>query len=232
MVGKSQAPMFHGEKPGETKLAPEWTLERVARHAIDFWLSTEDLPRAENRVTVDGDGKLTLSYTATNDGGEEAAVREAPFDARQARPRCGSPLPPLRLHEERDPGGRLRAPGRHLPLRCRPVYVGAERRLPRARARQPLRRRHERLSVHRRGQSGPDRDGQLAARRRPPARAHGAPARRPPRRPDRRGAERAGARGSARRDGSRSSRRASPRGPRAAHSRRRPRSTSFRSSRA
>ena len=67
MVGKSQAPMFRGEKPGETKLAPQWTLERVARHAVDFWLSTEDLPRPENRVTVDRDGKLTLSYTATND---------------------------------------------------------------------------------------------------------------------------------------------------------------------
>jgi choline dehydrogenase-like flavoprotein len=66
MVGKSQAEMFRGEKPGETKLAPEWTLERVARHAIDFWLSTEDLPRPENRVTVDRDGKLTLSYTETN----------------------------------------------------------------------------------------------------------------------------------------------------------------------
>ena len=24
---------------------PDWTLERMARHAIDFWLSTEDLPR-------------------------------------------------------------------------------------------------------------------------------------------------------------------------------------------
>jgi choline dehydrogenase-like flavoprotein len=66
MVGKSQAPMFHGEKPGETKLAPAWTLERVARHAIDFWLSTEDLPRADNRVSVDRDGKLTLSYSETN----------------------------------------------------------------------------------------------------------------------------------------------------------------------
>jgi choline dehydrogenase-like flavoprotein len=66
MVGKSQAEMFRGEKPGETKLAPEWTLERVARHAIDFWLSTEDLPRPENRVTVDGDGKLTLTYAETN----------------------------------------------------------------------------------------------------------------------------------------------------------------------
>jgi choline dehydrogenase-like flavoprotein len=66
MVGKSQAPMFRGEKPGETKLAPEWTLERVARHAIDFWLSTEDLPRPDNRVTVDGDGRVHVSYTETN----------------------------------------------------------------------------------------------------------------------------------------------------------------------
>ncbi len=61
MVGKSQAPMFRGERPGETKLAPQWTLEKVAKHAIDFWLSTEDLPMPENRVTVDKDGKLTLS---------------------------------------------------------------------------------------------------------------------------------------------------------------------------
>jgi choline dehydrogenase-like flavoprotein len=67
MVGKSQAEMFRGEKPGETKLAPEWTLDRVAKHAIDFWLSTEDLPVPENRVTVDKDGKLTLAYKATND---------------------------------------------------------------------------------------------------------------------------------------------------------------------
>ena len=67
MVGKSQAPMFHGEKPGETKLAPHWSLEEVAKHAVDFWLSTEDLPRPENRVSVDRDGKLTLAYTATNE---------------------------------------------------------------------------------------------------------------------------------------------------------------------
>ena len=66
MVGKSQAEMFRGEKPGETRFAPEWSLERVAKHAIDFWLSTEDLPRPDNRVTVDRDGKVTLSYTETN----------------------------------------------------------------------------------------------------------------------------------------------------------------------
>ena len=52
MVGKSQAPMFRGEKPGETRFAPSWSLRDVARHAVDFWLSTEDLPSPENRVTL------------------------------------------------------------------------------------------------------------------------------------------------------------------------------------
>jgi choline dehydrogenase-like flavoprotein len=67
MVGKSQAPMFRGEKPRETKLAPKWTLERIAKHAIDFWLSTEDLPRPENRVTLERDGNIKLTYTPTNE---------------------------------------------------------------------------------------------------------------------------------------------------------------------
>jgi choline dehydrogenase-like flavoprotein len=71
MVGKSQAEMFRGERPGETRLAPEWTLERVARHAVDFWLSTEDLPLPGNRVTVDRDEKLTLTYTPTNEKPKE-----------------------------------------------------------------------------------------------------------------------------------------------------------------
>ena len=66
MVGKSQAQMFRGERPMATKLAPEWTLERMARHAIDFWLSTEDLPRPDNRVTVEPDGNVKLSYSETN----------------------------------------------------------------------------------------------------------------------------------------------------------------------
>jgi choline dehydrogenase-like flavoprotein len=67
MVGKSQAPMFRGERPGETRLAPQWSLEKIARHAIDFWLSTEDLPLPENRVTLNRDGKIALAYRPTND---------------------------------------------------------------------------------------------------------------------------------------------------------------------
>ena len=45
MVGKSSAPMYRGEKPLETALAPTFALGDVAKHAVDFWLSTEDLPR-------------------------------------------------------------------------------------------------------------------------------------------------------------------------------------------
>jgi choline dehydrogenase-like flavoprotein len=58
--------MFRGERPRETRLAPQWTLERIATHAIDFWLSTEDLPRAENRVTLDPSGGIRLAYAPNN----------------------------------------------------------------------------------------------------------------------------------------------------------------------
>jgi choline dehydrogenase-like flavoprotein len=67
MVGKSVADMYRGEKPLMTKLAPTFSLADVAEHAVDFWLSTEDLPRQENRVSVDREGKLTLNYRPSND---------------------------------------------------------------------------------------------------------------------------------------------------------------------
>jgi choline dehydrogenase-like flavoprotein len=66
MVGKSLGPMYKGEEPLETMLAPMGTLDEIARHAVDFWLSTEDLPNPDNRITVARDGKLTLAYTPNN----------------------------------------------------------------------------------------------------------------------------------------------------------------------
>ena len=41
-------------------------LDEVAKHAVDFWLSTEDLPMPDNRVTVERDGNIKLSYTPSN----------------------------------------------------------------------------------------------------------------------------------------------------------------------
>ena len=66
MIGKSQAAMVRGEKPLETKFAPNWALRDVAEHAVDFWLSTEDLPQPGNRVTLGTDGNVHLSYTPSN----------------------------------------------------------------------------------------------------------------------------------------------------------------------
>jgi choline dehydrogenase-like flavoprotein len=70
MVGKSNAEAMRGEQPEKTMFAPEWTLSDVAEHAVDFWLTTEDLPVPENRVTTDKDGNVHLTYSSTND--EEA----------------------------------------------------------------------------------------------------------------------------------------------------------------
>ena len=102
MVGKSQAPMFRGEKPGETKFAPSWSLEDVARHAVDFWLSTEDLPRPENRVTLAQDGNVQISYTPSNEEPKKRLCRKLHDDARRPRHAPRTPAPAPRLPQERD----------------------------------------------------------------------------------------------------------------------------------
>ncbi|QDP96908.1 GMC family oxidoreductase [Microlunatus elymi] len=66
MVGKSSAPMYRGEKPIQTALAPGFALTELAEHAVDFWLSTEDLPDPDNRITLDDKGNVVLSYTPNN----------------------------------------------------------------------------------------------------------------------------------------------------------------------
>ncbi len=66
MIGKSLGPMFKGEKPIETALLPLMALNEIARHSVDFWLTTEDLPNPNNRITIDKDGNIKLSYTFNN----------------------------------------------------------------------------------------------------------------------------------------------------------------------
>jgi choline dehydrogenase-like flavoprotein len=67
LLGKSSAMAMKGEEPQLARLAPGLSLAEIARHAVDFWLTTEDLPRPDNRVTVDSDGNVHLSYASTND---------------------------------------------------------------------------------------------------------------------------------------------------------------------
>jgi choline dehydrogenase-like flavoprotein len=62
MLGKSQPEMFEGDAP----FAPGKVLSEMAQHAMDFWLTSEDLPDPNNRVTVNAQGQIQLSYTENN----------------------------------------------------------------------------------------------------------------------------------------------------------------------
>jgi choline dehydrogenase-like flavoprotein len=76
MLGKSNAMAMKGEEPKLTKLAPKLSLAEVASHGVDFWLTTEDVPKPDNRVTVDRDGRVHLAYTASNDSEADGLYQE------------------------------------------------------------------------------------------------------------------------------------------------------------
>jgi choline dehydrogenase-like flavoprotein len=63
MLGKSDGNML---RAGAPRLAPGWSLEQAAKHAVEFWLTSEDLPQARNRVTLDREGRIHIAYTNIN----------------------------------------------------------------------------------------------------------------------------------------------------------------------
>ena len=63
-VGKLDA---YTLRAGAPAIAPGWTLELMARHSLDFWLTSEDLPDPENRVTLDREGNIVLAYRPNNE---------------------------------------------------------------------------------------------------------------------------------------------------------------------
>jgi choline dehydrogenase-like flavoprotein len=66
MIGKTLAGMYRAEKPLLTALVPDRVLDEVSRHAVDFWLTTEDLPDSGNRVTINREGRVVLAYKPNN----------------------------------------------------------------------------------------------------------------------------------------------------------------------
>ncbi|MDB2385139.1 GMC family oxidoreductase [Polaribacter sp.] len=63
MLGKSDPAMFKGDAP---KFTPGFTLEIMATYALDFWMTSEDLPLPENQVVVLENGNIQLKYTENN----------------------------------------------------------------------------------------------------------------------------------------------------------------------
>ncbi|MCT9006692.1 GMC oxidoreductase [Streptomyces rhizosphaerihabitans] len=67
MLGKSDSEQIHGEAPRWAgAVAPDMPFEVLAHHAVDFWLCGEDLPAADNRVTLDGNGDIHLALDEKN----------------------------------------------------------------------------------------------------------------------------------------------------------------------
>ncbi|HXV64884.1 MAG TPA: GMC family oxidoreductase [Vicinamibacteria bacterium] len=56
---------------GAPRLAPGFTLELMAKHSLDFWLTSEDLPDARNRVTLTRSGDIQLIYRRNNEEGHK-----------------------------------------------------------------------------------------------------------------------------------------------------------------
>jgi choline dehydrogenase-like flavoprotein len=70
MLGKSDGEQLRAMAPHfvawAAKLAPGGMLEDIARHGVDFWMSSEDLPRSDSRITRDRDGKVRLVVPKDN----------------------------------------------------------------------------------------------------------------------------------------------------------------------
>jgi len=59
---------------GAPAIVPGMTLDLMAKHSLDFWLTSEDLPDPENRVTLDRAGNVVLSYTPNNEVGHKRLI--------------------------------------------------------------------------------------------------------------------------------------------------------------
>lgn len=83
MLGKLRAPMLKAAKPW----VPAWFLRWMTDHSVDFYLTTEDLPDPENRVTL-VDGRIHIRWSRN----QRAAHRELVRRMRKAVHRAGFPF--------------------------------------------------------------------------------------------------------------------------------------------
>lgn len=75
-VGKLDAAALSAGAPA---VVPGMTLDLLARHSLDFWLTSEDLPDPDNRVSLDRDGNIVLSYTPNNGTGHARLIKRLEY---------------------------------------------------------------------------------------------------------------------------------------------------------
>lgn len=100
LLGRISGKVLKGSMPR----VPEWLLERITGHAIDFYAMSEDIPNPESRVRVDGE-RIVLQWQRTNWDAHLALVAKLkgilrsigfplvlsrPFDKRTPSHQCGT----------------------------------------------------------------------------------------------------------------------------------------------
>jgi choline dehydrogenase-like flavoprotein len=114
LMGNAHAEVLgEGAPPG----TPKRILRLMASHGIPFWLTSEDLPDPDNRVTLASDGRIQLRYTPNNLAGHErlgAKVKQVLARAKMRR------VVPANLYV----GGRIPLAG--VAHQCGTVRFGAD----------------------------------------------------------------------------------------------------------
>ncbi|HXF76924.1 MAG TPA: GMC family oxidoreductase, partial [Methylomirabilota bacterium] len=83
-VGKLDGETLKGGAPA---LTPGWTLDLMAQHSLDFWLTSEDLPDPDNRVALDAEGNIVLGYKPNNEEGHKRLIAKLK-ELMQQQTRC------------------------------------------------------------------------------------------------------------------------------------------------
>jgi choline dehydrogenase-like flavoprotein len=65
-LGKSLPQQLEGDAPSLKIPGVGLTLDYIAKHAVDWWITTEDLPDPNNRVQLTSAGDIMLSYKPNN----------------------------------------------------------------------------------------------------------------------------------------------------------------------
>jgi choline dehydrogenase-like flavoprotein len=63
LMGKHKWQMMRPDFP---KWVPQFVLQKLAERSVDWWVQSEDLPDAENRVCVDAQGNIQVRYRPNN----------------------------------------------------------------------------------------------------------------------------------------------------------------------
>ena len=94
LLGRVTAPILKANMPR----VPEWALRHLSRHAVDFLAMSEDLPRADSRVRLDGD-RIVLDWRRSNMTAQRGLVRRL----KQALRAAGFPLVLSHLFDRKTP---------------------------------------------------------------------------------------------------------------------------------